>query len=70
MSSSEMGPAVMPSGECLQRSWYSWKRRRVERGEDIVLWGGGVVCRGKWGSGGGFEIGGVGGLFGMHSWRW
>ncbi len=63
MSSSEMGPAVMPSGECLQRSWYSWKRRRVERGEDIVLWGGGVA-------GEGFEIGGVGGLFGMHSWRW
>lgn len=41
MSSSEMGPAVMPSGECLQRSWYSWKRRRVERGEDIVV---GDVC--------------------------
>lgn len=44
MSSSEMGPAVMPSGECLQRSWYSWKRRRVERGEDIVLWGGEWLC--------------------------
>lgn len=40
----------------------------MERGEDIVLWGGEVVvCCGKWGSGGGFEIGGVGGLFAMHS---
>ncbi len=41
-----------------------------EGGGHCSLGGGVVVCRGKWGAGEGFEIGGVGGLFGMHSWRW
>ena len=48
MSSSETGPAVMPSGGEEVRSLYSWKRRR----DAIVDAMGGTLggCRGWWGS--------------------
>jgi hypothetical protein len=44
MSSSETGPAVMPSGGLLVRARYSWTRRRwaVEDAMFVrVVWGGG-----------------------------
>ena len=41
MSSSVMGPAVMPSGGDWDRVLYSWKRRLEAREAAIVFWGGG-----------------------------
>ena len=54
MSSSEMGPAVMPSGGLVSRCLYSWKRRREETVVAMVA-GGGVPG----GKGGGVGWGGV-----------
>lgn len=53
MSSSETGPAVIPSGGEEVRSLYSWKRRRDAIVEAMVV----VDFRGEWESDG---CGGVG----------
>ena len=44
MSSSEMGPAVMPSGGLVRRCLYSWKRRRLATAVVDILWAWGTGC--------------------------